>query len=25
LLPILSAKAVPQMVKFVETHLGTPE
>lgn len=25
LLPVLSAKAVPQMVKFVETHLGTPE
>ena len=25
LLPILSAKAVPQMVKFVETHLGKPE
>lgn len=25
LLPILSAKAVPQMVKLVETHLGTPE
>ncbi len=25
LLPILSAKAVPQMVKFSETHLGTPE
>jgi hypothetical protein len=25
LLPILSAKAVPEMVKFVETHLGTPE
>ena len=25
LLPILSAKAVPQMVKFVETNLGKPE
>ena len=25
LLPILSAKAVPQMIKFVETNLGTPE
>ena len=25
LLPILSAKAVPQMVKFVETNLGNPE
>ena len=25
LLPILSAKAVPQMVKFVEANLGTPE
>ena len=25
LLPILSAKAVPQMVKFTETNLGTPE
>ena len=25
LLPILSAKAVPQMRQFVETHLGTPE
>ena len=25
LLPILSAKAVPQMVKFCETHMGTPE
>lgn len=25
LLPILSAKAVPQMVAFVEKHLGTPE
>ena len=25
LLPILSAKAVPEMVKFVESHLGTPE
>ena len=25
LLPILSAKAVPQMVKFAETHLGAPE
>lgn len=25
LLPILSAKAVPQMVKFVENHLGKPE
>ncbi len=24
LLPILSAKAVPQMVKFVETHCGEP-
>ncbi len=25
LLPILSAKAVPQMIKFVEANLGTPE
>ena len=25
LLPILSAKAVPEMVKFVENHLGTME
>ena len=25
LLPILSAKAVPQMVKFSETNLGTPQ
>ena len=25
LLPILSAKAVPQMVKFTEANLGTPE
>lgn len=25
MLPILSAKAVPEMVKFVEKHLGTPE
>ena len=25
LLPILSAKAVPQMVKFCETHTGNPE
>ena len=25
LLPILSAKAVPQMVKFSETNLGNPE
>ena len=25
LLPILSAKAVPQMVKFAETHIGTPK
>ena len=25
LLPILSSKAVPQMVKFAETHLGGPE
>ena len=25
LLPILSAKAVPQMVKFAETNLGNPE
>ena len=25
LLPILSAKAVPQMVKFVESYCGTPE
>ena len=25
LLPILSAKAVPQMVKFAETNLGTPK
>ena len=25
LLPILSAKAVPQMVKFAETHIGNPE
>ena len=25
LLPILSAKAVPQMVKFCETNLGNPE
>ena len=25
LLPILSAKAVPEMVKFVENHLGTIE
>ena len=25
LLPILSAKAVPQMVKFTETNLGAPE
>ena len=25
LLPILSAKAVPQMVKFCETHMGNPE
>ena len=25
LLPILSAKAVPQMVKFCETHIGNPE
>ena len=24
LLPILSAKAVPEMVKFVENHLGIP-
>lgn len=24
-LPILSAKAVPQMVKFCETNLGNPE
>ena len=25
LLPILSAKAVPQMIQFVEDHLGKPE
>ena len=25
LLPILSAKALPQMVKFCETHTGNPE
>ena len=25
LLPILSAKAVPQMVKFAETNLGSPQ
>ena len=25
LLPILSAKAVPEMVKFIENHLGTIE
>ena len=25
LLPILSAKAVPQMVKFAEAHIGTPK
>ena len=25
LLPILSAKAVPQMVKFAEANLGSPE
>ena len=25
LLPILTAKAVPQMVKFCETHTGIPE
>ena len=25
LLPVLSAKAVPQMVKFAEAHIGSPE
>jgi hypothetical protein len=25
LLPVLSAKAVPQMIKFTETYLGNPE